>query len=366
MKQPTSGRWTCCIAPAWSWRASSLVIDHAHHSVGRVHPLRAQQRVVLAGADGDPADDRAVVRLGGGLLSRVPAHRRRHPAGDADGPRGKAVLGWIIEALHARHQPVHALVRHQARASRPGTRASRSFRSSRSGVSYLPMPIGGARHGAVRHRAPADAEHSSRSPRPRPHARSRPSSGRRPHGRPDPGRRLHRALPARHAGRLRARPCGDPRGAVDRPSARGGHAQDLRRHGRLSAARDPVLHPVRRHHGRRRHGRAHRQSRQGVRRLHPRRAGAGQHPRIDHVRLHLGLVGRRHRLDRLGDDPADDQERLSAAVRRQRHDLGLAAAAADPALAQRGDLFARRRRHRVGRAPVHGRRDSGRCCSGSR
>ena len=32
-----------------------------------------------------------------------------------------------------------------------------------------------------------------------------------------------------------------------------------------------------------------------------------------------GLVGRRHRLDRLGDDPADDQERLSAALRGQRH-----------------------------------------------
>ena len=166
------------------------------------------------------------------------------------------------------------------------------------------------------------------------------------------------AVPARHAGRLCAGPRRDPRGAVDRPAARSRHAEDLRRHGRLLAAGHPVLHPGRRHHGRRRHGRAPRQPRQGVRRLHPRRPGAGQHPGLDHVRLHLRLVGRRHRLDRLGDDPADDQERLSAPVRRQRDDLGLAAAAADPALAQRGHLFARGRRHDLGRAPVHGRHHS--------
>ncbi len=51
----------------------------------------------------------------------------------------------------------------------------------------------------------------------------------------------------------------------------------------------------------------------------------------------------RHRGDRLGDDPADDQGRLSAPVRGERHHRGLAAAAAHPAVAQCGDLFARRR-----------------------
>ena len=140
----------------------------------------------------------------------------------------------------------------------------------------------------------------------------------------------------------------------------------VRRHERLLAAGDPVLHPGRRDHGGRRHGRAPRQPRQGVRRLHPRRHGAGQHRRLDHVRLHLRLVGRRHRGGRLGDDPADDQERLSAPVRRQRHHLGLAAAAAAAALAQHDHLFARRRRHDLGRAPVHGAASSRRCCSGSR
>ncbi len=36
------------------------------------------------------------------------------------------------------------------------------------------------------------------------------------------------------------------------------------------------------------------------------------------------------------------------------------------ALAQHGHLFARRRRHGLGRAPVHGRRHPGACCSGCR
>ena len=53
------------------------------------------------------------------------------------------------------------------------------------------------------------------------------------------------------------------------------------------------------------------------------------------------------------------KERLSAAVRGQRDDRGLAAAAADPAIAQRGDLFARRRRHDLGRASVHRRHHPG-------
>ena len=99
--------------------------------------------------------------------------------------------------------------------------------------------------------------------------------------------------------------------------------------------------------------------RQSVRWLHSRRHGTGQHRGLDDVRLHLGLVGRRHRRGRRGDDPADDQERLSAAVRGQCHDLRLAAAPAAAAVAQHGDLLARRRRHYFGRTPFHGRRDPG-------
>ena len=142
------------------------------------------------------------------------------------------------------------------------------------------------------------------------------------------------------------------RRAVVRHPARGGDAEDLRRDRRFRAARHPVLRAGRRDHGRRRHGGAPDQPGQGVRRLHPRRPRAGEHPRQHAVRLHLGLVGRRHRVDRLGDDPADGQGRLSADLRHQRDDLRLGAGAADPAFAQRGDLLARGRRHRFGGAPL--------------
>jgi hypothetical protein len=54
----------------------------------------------------------------------------------------------------------------------------------------------------------------------------------------------------------------------------------------------------------------------------------GEHSRLDHVRVHFRLFGRGHRGGRLGDDPADDQERLSAPVRGERDDLRLAPAAA--------------------------------------
>ena len=54
------------------------------------------------------------------------------------------------------------------------------------------------------------------------------------------------------------------------------------------------------------------------------------------LRRHLRLVGRRHRVDRLGDDPADGQAGYPQRLRHQRDDLRLGAGAADPAVAQRG------------------------------
>ena len=142
------------------------------------------------------------------------------------------------------------------------------------------------------------------------------------------------------------------RGDVGRHPARSGDAQDLGRHRRLRAAGDPVLRAGGRHHGRRRHGDAPRQPREGVRRLHSRRPGAGQHPRQHALRLHLGLVGRRHGVDRLGDDSADGEGGLPARVRHQRHDLRLGAGADDPAVAQRRHLLAGGGRHDLGRASV--------------
>jgi hypothetical protein len=46
---------------------------------------------------------------------------------------------------------------------------------------------------------------------------------------------------------------------------------------------------------------------------------------------HFRLGGRRHLGGRLGDDPADGEERLSAGVRHQCHDHGVGAGAADAA-----------------------------------
>ena len=60
------------------------------------------------------------------------------------------------------------------------------------------------------------------------------------------------------------------------------------------------------------------------------------------------------------------KERLSAALRRQRHDLRFAAAAPDPAFSQRGDLLAGGRRHGLGGSPVHGRASFPGCCWASR
>jgi hypothetical protein len=46
--------------------------------------------------------------------------------------------------------------------------------------------------------------------------------------------------------------------------------------------------------------------------FHPRRPVAGQHPGVHLFRRHLGLVGGRHRLHRLGADPRDGKEGLPA------------------------------------------------------
>jgi hypothetical protein len=101
-----------------------------------------------------------------------------------------------------------------------------------------------------------------------------------------------------------------------------------------------------------------------LRRLHPRRPVAGEHPGLDLLRRHLRFVGGRHRLDRLGDDPADGKQGLSARLRRRRDGQRFGAGDPDPAQPQRGDLFARRRRHGVDRAACSWPAWSPACCSG--
>jgi len=71
----------------------------ADHSLRRVHPLRAQQRGIVAGAVGDLVDDRGLVSLRRGVLSRVSAHRRRRFCPRFCTNRPKSYLGWILEVL---------------------------------------------------------------------------------------------------------------------------------------------------------------------------------------------------------------------------------------------------------------------------
>src|SRR5215831_1726000 len=85
----------------------------ADHSLRRVHPLCAQQCSIVAGAVGDPVDGSGLLSLRRGVLSRVPAHRRRRSA------HVSARTGQIIPRLDPRStdagdEPVHARVGHQA------------------------------------------------------------------------------------------------------------------------------------------------------------------------------------------------------------------------------------------------------------
>ena len=74
---------------------------------------------------------------------------------------------------------------------------------------------------------------------------------------------------------------------------------------------------------------------------------------------HLRLGGRRHLRDRLGDDPANGKDRLSARVRHQSHHHLLGSGAAGAAEPQCGAVFAGDRRHDFDQRAVHGRRVSG-------
>ena len=144
--------------------------------------------------------------------------------------------------------------------------------------------------------------------------------------------------------------------------------QDLERGQQGRDADDPVLRARRRDHGGRRHGAPPGGLRQCAGRVHarPRRAVGGQRARDDVSERHFRLGGGRHLGDRVGDDPADGEDRLSARLRHQRDDQRLGAGTAGAAEPQRGDLFARHRRHDLDHQPVHGRRRARACCSAPR
>ena len=165
-----------------------------HHSVGRVHALCAQQRLVLAGADGRPADDRVVILFRGRLLSRKICISRSGCCRSLLTGLPQSAARLVHRDLHARHQPVHALVRHQARRGDLVSDASRNFPACRPA-----SPICRSRSAARSRRLFVierlmNAEFLSSRRRPKASARFQPNNatGHR-HGRPDPDRQLSRS-----------------------------------------------------------------------------------------------------------------------------------------------------------------------------
>ena len=109
----------CALCSA-RWSPGGAGADHRGHAVGRLHPLRAQQRRVLARADGDPADDRADLFRRGGVLPRRRAHARTvfaRPAAARAAARGRLAR----RGAGGRGRAVHGRLGHAARRRRPGT-----------------------------------------------------------------------------------------------------------------------------------------------------------------------------------------------------------------------------------------------------
>ena len=163
----------------------------------------------------------------------------------------------------------------------------------------------------------------------------------------------------RHAGGLCAGPGRAGRRVVDRPAAGRRDDPDRQRREQVLAAGHPLLRAGRRHHGRGRHGAPPGRLCRRAGGLRARRPVAGQHPGLDLLWRDLRLLGGRHRLDRLGADPRDGEERLSAPLLHRRHRQRLGAGDPDPAQPQRGHLLDGRRRLGLGGRAVHRRRVAG-------
>ena len=175
----------------------------------------------------------------------------------------------------------------------------------------------------------------------------------------DLDRRLRAPVRPRHAGRLRARARGRACGALDRHLARGGDASRSPTAPTTSRCSRSLLHPRRRHHG---GGRDFvervGEPRQGLRRLHPRR------PRLVNIlaSAFFGCISGSSVADTasIGTVMVPQMEKngyprlFAVSVTR-----GLAQPLPDPALPQRRNLFARRRRHDLDRRSVPRRRHPG-------
>ena len=230
------------------------------------------------------------------------------------------------------------------------------FPSLSVGVTYLPIPLGGALLLLfVIERAILGMPAESQTPTSR---NRRLGGGRQSDGCRHPPDNDVRLFRHRRANRLFAGARRDCRGAVDRHSAGSGNAQNLRRRQQGRHADHSVFRIGRRNHGRRRHGAPPRCLRRCPGRLHPRarRPFGGQCAGDDFSERHFRLSSGGHFRHRFGDDPADGEERVPSRIRYQCDDHRLGAGSPRAAEPQCGDLFARHRRHHLDHQPVHGRR----------
>src|SRR5215831_2119497 len=229
------------------------------------------------------------------------------------------------------------------------------------GVTYLPIPIAGGITLVFCRRAHADWSPATcrRGRWRRPDARLTPTKG-LPNGNPGRRRDPSRLLCSRRADRLRARARRTRRRLLDRYSARGGNAPGVERRQQIRDADDPVLCAGRCNHGRRRHGPPAGGVRQCAGRTgaDPWRAVGRQRPRHDILERNFRLGCGRHFGDRVGYDPADGKDRLSARLRHECHDQRVRSGAACPTEPQCRHLFARHRRRDFNHQPVHGRGDA--------
>jgi hypothetical protein len=110
--------------------------------VGRLYPLCAEQRRVLARTDGDFIDDRPDILRRGGLLSRWHAYERLGVGAGLSRP-----LRRVIEPLSEGLVALVSLFMVVWGARLVGTTWHQSiaeFPALSVGVTYLPIPVGGA------------------------------------------------------------------------------------------------------------------------------------------------------------------------------------------------------------------------------
>ncbi len=198
-------------------------------SLGGLHPLRAEQRVVLARADGGAAHHRAhVLRrrrlLPIGIHMNV-VHRRRSAAA----ARARRVVDFVVETADGDLALFHGDLRHRLGARPPGTTRSPNFPLLSRRHHLSADPDRRRHHALVRHRAPAARPAAAEPPDARRRQRSS-SASETDHGYRHPARA--RCSSASRIGVPIAYSLGFAALAgalVDRHSARSGDAEDLRR-----------------------------------------------------------------------------------------------------------------------------------------